>query len=835
MTDFLSRLGSTSQNKPIEPREIFMSLPTKDKQYEYPRDVQSEVWKKWFEKREQKNTIIKMNTGSGKTVVGLMILQSCLNEEKGPAIYVVPDNYLVSQVCKEASRLGILAVTDVDDYNYTENRAILVIPIQKLVNGRSVFGMRNSNANYPVGSILLDDVHACMDTITSQFSLQIPCSHELYGKMIKLFSDAWRAYDNNSYIDIVEMKDPQKNFLMPFWIWQEKKDEIYLHLKKYDDDQNTFIYFCLPLLFDSLSTCNCMITASSIEITPKGIPISKIKSFEDAARRIFMSATLADDSVFISALGLKENSIADIITPDKANDIGDRLILFPQHLNKSITDIEIKEKIILLSKQYNIIVIVPSYERGNFWDETGENIVTKENIESAVAELKQGHVGLKIFINRYDGIDLPDDACRMLVIDGLPPLRSEYDKYVQSINPTSNLLLREQIQRIEQGMGRGARSNSDSCCVVLMGEKLADVLLRNKGASFFSNATMEQYQLSKDLWGLLMQMNSAPSIDEIFELANYSLNREVAWIQKSRDRLSTVVYNTKPNFDGITIALRKAYEFASMNQWGDAAKEVTNLANQEIDEKTKGYLMQIKAEYTNFVDKSKAQQILQSARKFNSGVLIPIDGIQYDKAINSMDQAKSIKEYYAKMNCDPNNFIIHINSVLNRIVLSKKSHDFERALETVGKMLGFESCRSDTLTNGKGTDNLWYIGDSKYLVIECKSGTDISKTISKDACNQLGGSERWAKQRYGSGYQYIPVMIHPSNILDAKATPVTNMKVMTPELLEKMKRNIKEFFNALVSGGNWNDEDRISELLIAYHLRGKDLVTQYMTNFCVSK
>lgn len=380
-------------------------------------------------------------------------------------------------------------------------------------------------------------------------------------------------------------------------------------------------------------------------------------------------------------------------------------------------------------------------------------------------------------------------------------------------------------------MGRGVRSNSDSCCVVLMGEKISRCVVAKRRCIFFSNATMEQYQLSEELWDLLMQANSTPSIDEIFELANYSLNREVEWIQKSKDRLSTVVYKTKPNFNSVTIALRKAYEFASLNQWVDAAKELTNLANQEIDEKTKGYLMQIKAEYTNFVDKSKAQQILQSARKFNGGVLIPIDGIQYDKVINSMDQAKGIKEYYAKMGCNSNDFIIHIKSVLDRMIFSKETHEFERSLETVGEMLGFKSYRPDTETKGIGSDNLWFIGDNKYLVIECKSGIDISNTISKDACNQLGGSERWFKQRYGSGYQYIPVMVHPSNILDTKATPVTNMKIMTSELLEKMKRNIREFFNALVSGGNWSDEDRINELLIAYKLRGKDFVPQYMTNF----
>ena len=184
MTSLLSKLSGTKKSTPLEPREIFMALPQKDKRYEYPRDVQSEVWKKWFDIRDNKNCIIKMNTGSGKTVVGLMILQSCLNEGKGPAVYVVPDNYLVSQVCEEAKNLGILAVTDKDDYSYVENKAILVTTIFALVNGHSAFGMRQTN-NYPIGSILMDDVHACLDTITAQFSIKIPSNHELYNKIIK--------------------------------------------------------------------------------------------------------------------------------------------------------------------------------------------------------------------------------------------------------------------------------------------------------------------------------------------------------------------------------------------------------------------------------------------------------------------------------------------------------------------------------------------------------------------------------------------------------------------------------------------------------------------------
>ena len=96
MIDF-TQLGINSISKQVNPRDIFMSLTGKADKYQYPRDVQGEVWKQWFEFRQNKDTIIKMNTGSGKTLVALLILQSCLNEGVGPALNVVPEKYLIEQ------------------------------------------------------------------------------------------------------------------------------------------------------------------------------------------------------------------------------------------------------------------------------------------------------------------------------------------------------------------------------------------------------------------------------------------------------------------------------------------------------------------------------------------------------------------------------------------------------------------------------------------------------------------------------------------------------------------------------------------------------------------
>ncbi len=831
MASLLSKLSNTSKVAPIEPREIFMALPQKNKRYEYPRDVQSDVWKKWFVRRNEKNCIIKMNTGSGKTVVGLMILQSCLNEGKGPAVYVVPDKYLVTQVCEEAQKLGILVTEDKDDYSYTENKAILVTTIFSLVNGRSVFGMRQSG-NYPIGSILMDDVHACLDTITTQFSLKIPSSHLLYSEITNLFADQWKIYNNSSYVDIVELGDPTKTAIIPFWIWQEKQTELYTILSKYnnDEDENQCIYFNLPLLTESLATSDCFITARGIEIIPEGISISKIKSFESADRRVFMSATLSDDSVFSSAIGLHKDDVQNAIVPDNANDIGDRLILFPKHLNHEITDDEIKERIVNVAQKYNVVVIVPSFDRARYWDSDGSRTIYKENIEKAVQKLKESHIGLVVFVNRYDGIDLPDDACRVLVIDSLPPLKNYKDRYIQSIDSSSNILKREQIQRIEQGMGRGVRSNSDSCCIVLMGDNLADVLLRNNGISFFSNATREQYNLSKDLWNLLKEEKAKPCVADIFELADYSLNREVEWIQNSKERLSSVVYSSETKFDANTTYLRKAYDYTINLQWQKAVDSLNDAINSETNSSTKGFLLQIKAKYTNFIDKSQAQQILLSGRNANTGILYPISGIRYDKAINNKEQAKAICEHIYQNRISQNDYVIYVNAINNSLSFLLESDEFEDAFQKAGQIIGFVSSRPDKETNGEGPDNLWAIGGNKYLVIESKNGA-VSDTISKDYCNQLGGSMRWFSNVYGNVYFGVPIMIHKSVIIDRQATAVPNMKIITQENLELLRENINKFAIAVTQDENWCNEMKINQLLCQYKLRGDDIVQNYTTSF----
>lgn len=203
---------------------------------------------------------------------------------------------------------------------------------------------------------------------------------------------------------------------------------ILLENKDHDD-----LSFKWPLIKDNLILSKCVVSASKIEISPHCIPIQMIPSLSNARRKIFMTATLVDESILASHFGITDESLSNPITPKTIGDIGDRMILMPQVINPSLSDVDIKAMCKEISSKHNVVVIVPSDYRTRFWQDVADRILDKNTIYQGVQELRTQHVGLVVLVNRYDGIDLPNTACRLLVIDGLPDVRRLIDKVSQSL------------------------------------------------------------------------------------------------------------------------------------------------------------------------------------------------------------------------------------------------------------------------------------------------------------------------------------------------------------------------------------------------------------------
>ncbi|MHA2296669.1 MAG: DEAD/DEAH box helicase family protein [Candidatus Hodarchaeales archaeon] len=114
MVDFRELLGKEKIEKFVDPIKIFNDSDRKSGK-EFLRPVQETVLRDWFEQhRDKRELIVKLHTGQGKTLIGLLMLQSFLNKGIGPAIYLCPNNFLVSQTIEQAKSFGINVVKIAD-------------------------------------------------------------------------------------------------------------------------------------------------------------------------------------------------------------------------------------------------------------------------------------------------------------------------------------------------------------------------------------------------------------------------------------------------------------------------------------------------------------------------------------------------------------------------------------------------------------------------------------------------------------------------------------------------------------------------------------------------
>lgn len=818
----LSNLDFIEEGNTIKtPRDIFMSL-NRTQKYEYPRDIQSQVWEKWFERRNEKDLVLKLNTGSGKTVVGLLILKSSLEENKGPAVFITPDIFLTKQVIQEAKNLGIDVTDDENNYDFRSGKSILVTNIYKIVNGLSRFGVDKKKID--IGSFIIDDAHASIATVEKQFTLCIERDNiEMYSEIFSLFSSALNSQNEAYYIDIRQNYSGDKSIEVPFWEWQKNSSKVLEILNKYKDLKDNDIKFHYNLICKTIKYCNCYISNQRIEITPHKIPLNIIPSLIDAKRKIYMTATLSNNSILISHFNVDTESIAKPIVPNKAGNIGERLILIPQEINPELKREELEKYIFNKSKDINVIVIVPSKRQANKWIPYTENIILADKLDSIVEKLRTEHIGLVVLVNKYDGVDLPNDACRLLVIDELPNAKNLKDQHKEELLRDSSMSHIEKIQKLEQGMGRGIRSSIDYCVVLILGTEIAKLMYDNEILDNFSPATKRQIQLSKEL---ISQMKDS-DIDGINDAVDYCLDRTPNWIDTSKQVLSQLTYSETDDIDDIEVNLRNAFDYLLIGQYPDAIAEVQKCFNRPgLDSSYSAYLQQILAEYTNLIDGVEAQEILKSAIRKNSSVLKPIKGITYNKLLNTNSQAKNIIDFIQEQKFNKNGLILEFNNVKSDLVygIEKTSNRYEEAIRKLAFFVGFNSQRPEN-EYGRGPDNLWS-NSINYLIIECKSEA-TTDTIAKHYINQINGSYEWFKEKYkGINSNIItPIIIHKSNVCEHSATPNNDVKVITFDNMQELTDKIEKFI--ITISNNLRDELYISKQLVNMNLTYEGIINDY--------
>lgn len=810
---FLSSVGSTA---PTEPRELYESLPDKAKGYGYLRDVQGQILTSWNERRDRRDLVVKVNTGGGKTIDGLVILRSYLNEGRGPALYVAPDKYLALQVQEEARRVSIPTVDDPDSPRYLAGEAIAVVNAHKLFNGKSVFSSRRApRPPVPIGCVVIDDAHAALAIMRQKLAIELPRDHAAFDHLLRLFRADLEQQAPNALLD-VDDRSPSALAQVPFWAWREKLERVRAQLHEHRDTEP--LRYAWPAVAEVLHLCRAVFTGNAVTITPFCPPIRHVTGFTEARHRVYLTATLADDSVLVSDLGAEPDSVRSPITPVTSGDIGERMILAPQELNPNLILHDIRAAIAELATLHNVVVLVPSERAADEWTDLSERVVYADGVSQAVTDLKAGHVGLVVFVNKYDGIDLPDNACRVLVLDGLPEVNTGDERLEAQVLRHAGTDDR-QVQRIEQGMGRGVRSNEDHCVVFLLGPRLSQLVADPRSFARFGPATRAQLELSRTV---AAELNNQP-LGSIMGVARQALDRDTGWVTLAKQALTKLAPQAG-SISEVAVARRMAFEDASDGDYAAAADHLGSIAATVTNRREKGWLAEQRAAYIDQIDPAGAQQVLADSRRDNPAILRPLSGVTYQRLSSSNEQARRATDVLTTLYGTAVELRLGFEALVEDLVFDReRTEEHEDSLARLADHLGLAGQRPEQVL-GEGPDVLWAFGDQGFWVIEAKSGAR-SQVIHKSDANQLAGSMNWFRERYDPTAHAVPVMVHRAHRLADDAAAPLGMRVLDERGLDRLRTAVRAFATGLASD-RWDRAD-----IVERHLTGHQLRTTHLPSY----
>jgi replicative superfamily II helicase len=769
MVDF-NKLRSQSQRPaPIDPLEIFRRMP-KPQGINDLYTSQAEVLEAWFERKDERDTVVKLHTGGGKTLVGLLIAQSTLNDLKEPVLYLAPTTQLVKQTLEKAKSLGILAVPYTrgqplhDDF--VNGKAVMVASYNALFNGHSKFGVRGLKAPIRVGAVILDDAHVAFSVVRESFTLEVSSADdkETYEALCTLFRNAFRDIDRLGTFDDTVSGLNSGVVEVPYWAWNEQLDTVRGMLRP--DGAN--VPYAWPLLRDNLHLCHALISGKAFTITSVLPQVNNFPTFADAPRRIYMSATIADDSEIVRTFDADPQLVNNALTSRSLAGISERMILIPSLMPFDFDPQQVAKSTLKQVAGMNLgaVALVHANYAAQAWTDTAQFAEGSDQVEIAIEALQSRRTnGPFVFANRYDGIDLPGDSCRVLVMEGLPSGTSDYELLRAATLYGGATISRMLAQRIEQGIGRGARGAGDHCVVLLLGSDLAGWIAKDANFRLLTSATRAQLEMGSTV------SKEVSDVNDLNNTIALSINRDIGWIEY---HAATLAENVGPEAADPKRFNTASTERKAFNLWADgfydkAIERLDQVAGAQgaVDDQTRGWLYQLAGRIAeNWGQAERSDELQRSAFSANRNLLRPRTAPPYRPLASPGAQGAAIavqlRGYRIRRG-----LLQRFEEVVSKLHGGASANQFEQALAELGSLIGLTTERHDV--GGEGPDVLWLLPNKTALILEAKSRKQDKNPLTKEEHGQLLVAEQWFVRNY-PGYSSHRVVVHPSNKATAAAS-----------------------------------------------------------------
>ena len=764
------------------------------------------------------------------------MLQSKLHSDDGPCVYICPNKFLADQVYYEAKKFGIKVCMIGEDNTFPnefiEGKSILLTNVQKMFNGKTIFGLDNTYRK--IKTLVMDDAHACLDAVKQAYTVRISRydNEDVYIQLLELFEESLKEQGEGTFIDIKNNSDYESVMMIPYWDWINKKSEIINILSSHIDEN--YLKFTWGLVRDELERCDAYVNGKEIQIVPHAFGVGRFGSFDKASQRILMSATTQDDIFFVKNFNFSDYAIDNPIESRDKKWSGEKMIIIPSLIDDGWN----RENVIKYLCKYNwpsfgTCSLVPSREKQKDYEELNCDLLNKDNIFYEITRRVDSQYGKTMVIaNRYDGIDLPDDACRVMIFDSLPCFGSMSDLYEEKGRSDCDLIRGKIAQKIEQGLGRCVRGEKDYGCIFIIGPDLVKFIMSKETKGLFSPQTRKQVDIGLEIVKMSVEDTTEKNINYLMDFIKQSVNRDEGWKSFYKSRMEMVEARASaPNREMLN-AEKQSEDYFIMGDYVSSVEILQNyIDSATISAEDKGWYLQQMARRMYLVSRVEADKLQNASFKLNRYLLKPQGGINYVPlaSVNVM-RANNIKRVlcsyksYDELN-------LHAQDVLNNLSIGVVADKFEDAMDKVGGLLGYICQRPDKLYR-KGPDNLWCVGKNKYIMIECKSQvSETRECIKKEEVGQMENHCGWFQAEYHEA-EVLNVLVIATKKVAADANFSHNVKIMRKRNVNKLKNNISNFIKELKGYDLQNlTEEFISKCLDRNNLSDESIWNDYVESW----
>ena len=282
------RAGATPAT---DPEGLFKELKNRSTDVRDLYAHQADILREYYGKHLNSTDVsLELPTGSGKTLVGLLIAEYRRRFLRERVLYLCPTKQLANQVGRHAKDYGIEARVFVGrkrEYNPTD---VSLYRSAKVVAVSTYSGLFNTNPGlYDPQAIILDDAHSAETYIASMWSVAIGRkeNRELYLKVLEIFDGDLPPQFSTTIHQEPRPRNPPKPEMIPFGALHRSLAALRAVLNSaIPGPDETDLYFPWTSVRDGLHACHVYISWDGILIRPLAPPTLTHKPFARATASV---------------------------------------------------------------------------------------------------------------------------------------------------------------------------------------------------------------------------------------------------------------------------------------------------------------------------------------------------------------------------------------------------------------------------------------------------------------------------------------------------------------------------------------------------------------------